>query len=361
MDNFKSTPCGVVRKHKLCKLAKLRKHTHIAKTCEQFTLSASSISTFQSCRKRYEYEKIKHIYPLERPVALDFGSALHEGIAFAMAMQNELYKYDEDKLDEEFVGVKKSCVAQVDFKTEQLPVEDRVKAHVLMEHYMDKYWKEDVRDYLFIQDEMHVRMPLINPNTGKDSKRYFIQGYLDAVFRDADGALFIMEHKTSGQANDDYFERVNIDMQIAIYADLLSRRMGEKVRRVVYDVIKKPKHTMALGETDEEYEARKAASKTGKIKRKEAETEDEFYHRLDLAIDDSYFVRREYIITDERIDELRKELWSIANEMGHCKTYYKCTGNCLKMGTCPYMKLCCAGGNIEGLEGIYTDKYPARY
>ena len=314
---------------------------------DKLTLSATSIGTFQTCRRRYEYEKVKHIYPVDKPVALSFGSAIHAGLAMAI-------RFLGGELELEKI---KKCAVEAAFEVEGLSDEDRAKVEVLLFRYIDLYLESD-NQYEVEAIEKSYTLPIVNPKTGIESTRYFLTGFVDAVYRDKDGKLHIIEHKTSSMANDDYFDRVDIDIQVAIYADLLSRSTGEDVRSVIYDVIKKPKHVMNAGETDAEYEERKAASKTGRIKRKEAETYDGFKHRLELAVGDDCFVRKEIVLTDETMDEYRRELWAIANEMGKCHEYYKCSGNCLKFGACPYMPLCKAHGNTEGLEDLYTGIRP---
>lgn len=331
-------------------------------------LSASSISTFQTCRKRYEYEKLRHIKPVETADALVFGRLVHRGLEVVF----RLISFEEYMIDTLKCHAKEWIEEQA-YAIGGVSAEDVVKATVLVNAYIDTYTNggdDDIRNWEIIDVENEFNAPITVPYSVDEidydtllrhlsgEAQYYLHGYADAAAR-INGELYIVEHKTAGQVTDGYLDRVEIDWQLAIYADALSKVYGEPIVGAVYDIIKKPKHVMSIAETDEEYAKRKAEAaaktKTGKtsIKQRQAETPEEFQRRLELAIDDNYFIRKVIKFDEETMAEFRKDLWAVAQEIGNCKTFYKCTCNCLKYGTCPFMKLCKAHGNLEGLESEY--------
>jgi len=97
---------------------------------------------------------------------------------------------------------------------------------------------------------------------------------------------FLLEHKTAAQLDADYLERLWTDFQITIYAYYVSRRWASPSPASSTTFLVKAKLQQSKGETEEEYEARRAEllakSKTGKTtaKRKLPETDLEFQERL---------------------------------------------------------------------------------
>ncbi len=318
-------------------------------------LSASSLATFQSCRKRYEYEKIRGIYPNERPVALDFGTAMHRGLERVFRGVRE---FQETTPEPDWC--KWLCQvgedAELSSRTVDLSESDRIKVEVLLDRYTTKYACSDAfgDNRLRVIDVEHsMAQPLIGPN-GRKALRYGVHGIADAVVECTDGEVAIVEHKTVAAITEQYCDRVEIDTQVLLYAYMLTLELGKPVRRVIYDIIQKPRHEMAVGETDGEFEARKAAAKCPeRCRRKFAEEPHEFRQRLADAIDDGYFMRHVVEIDGETMDEFKKDIWEMVHDVGECDRYYRQTCNCLKFGSCPYMDLCRNHGRIEGLEGQY--------
>lgn len=324
---------------------------------DRLVLSASSISTFQTCKRRYYYEKIMDMRPAEATDALAFGSAIHRGLEriFRAMMEYRNRGYDGycKEFHEEAVNDAILAATEID-----LPEQDRIKVEVLLVKYAARWLEMDMRNRTVVGTEEHNRATIRNPETGKQMRNVYVQGYCDAIVLDRDGAaLSIVEHKTTSAMNDDYFEHASIDLQVYMYADIVSRCMGKDVTQVIYDVIQKPRHEMAIGETDEEFEARKAAAKCPeRCKRKEAETPADFRARLNAAITEDYF-HREYIQIDpDMLAEFRRELWETAHEISGCTCYSKSTCNCMKWGRCPFMDACRNHGSFDGIEDKFTSR-----
>ncbi len=76
----------------------------------------------------------------------------------------------------------------------------------------------------------------------KGAKDWTAEGKIDGIMDNGDGTVSLLEHKTAGQDIDpssDYWLRLRGNVQIATYAEALSRN-GYTVRDVVYDVARKP-------------------------------------------------------------------------------------------------------------------------
>lgn len=323
----------------------------------ELVLSASSISTWQTCKRRYFYEKIKGMQPVEAD-ALAFGSAMHRGFEqiFRRMMES---KQAGETYSKEFhlATVEDACLSAL---AVDLSASDRIKVEVLLGKYCRQYLEEDMERLTVFGVEMHAYENIISPSM-RTMRGMGVQGYCDALAM-YDGKVCIIEHKTTSVLNDDYFDRATIDMQVYLYADLFSRAIAHShddmpVSMVIYDAVQKPRHEMAVGETDEEFDARKAAAKCPeRCKRKEAETESDFRARLEASIDESYF-RREYIRIDDALaKEMREELWAVAHEIKGCKCYSKSTCNCMKWGRCPFMDVCLNHGSFDGLEEKFTER-----
>lgn len=319
-------------------------------------LSASSIATWQTCKRRYYYEKLMNLRPVEAADALAFGSAMHAGLEQIFRRMMEA-KHAGEMYSREFhlATVEDACLSALSV---DLPESERIKVEVLLGKYAERWLEEDMRDRTVVGVEEHREIPVRGPS-GRRTSGIAVQGYCDALAMDG-SMLSVVEHKTTSIVNDDYFDHAGIDLQVYLYADIFSHaggRDGMPVRQVIYDAIQKPRQEMAVGETDEEFEARKAASKCpARCKRKEAESPEEFRSRLEAAIDESYF-RREYInIDDALMREMREELWNVAHEIKSCKCYAKSTCNCMKWGKCPFMDVCRNGGAFDGLEDRFTKR-----
>lgn len=294
-------------------------------------ISASSINDFLSCRKMYEYRKIHGIYPAEKSRALSFGSVVHSGLESV---------FKAIQLGEAIDKPAIINAVEVIGEGAELTAEDKVKATCLLDKYIDKYAEHDAEWFMVLSVEQQFTEPLTNPDTGKLSKMVALHGFIDGLVRDKnDGRLYILEHKTSGMVNDGYIDRILIDWQIAIYAHCLSKIMREPVVGAIYDIIKKPAIRMSAGTA-----------------KKPAETAEQFRERCMENITDDNFIRHTVLFDDAIMAGFLKDIWAVASEMRTCKTYYKCTGNCLKFGTCPYMALCRANGDIEQVKEQYIIK-----
>lgn len=303
-------------------------------------LSATAIDTFLSCRKKYYYSRILNIQPTDRPDALDFGSAVHKALAYIF---NELKTNPSNGIKE----VLPNAIDQIKQYAEEycLPKESECKAIALISSYVNLYWFDDRLKYEVLDVEKYFERPLDISQT----TLVCTHGYFDAIVKDRQTEkVYVVEHKTTGMFSDDYVEHSIFDTQVMIYMDACKNIYG-RCDGVIYDVLSKPKHSMSVGETDDEFESRKAASKTGRIKRKESETPEQFIQRIQESFNESTLTRHLIEHTNEELEAFGCELRGIYSDMHYCNSYYKCTGNCLKYGACPYMNLCSGKVTLDNL------------
>ncbi len=79
---------------------------------------------------------------------------------------------------------------------------------------------------------------------------------MDGIVRCHDG-LYLLEHKTASSIDANYLDKLWTDTQIALYCHYL-RELGYPVIGVIYNVLLKSRLKQSKGETEAEYETRKA-------------------------------------------------------------------------------------------------------
>lgn len=296
------------------------------------TLTHSSVECFQECRVKWDYRYNKEIVTTEPQTALDFGTAIHTGL-------ENWFRY----------GIDKAAIEAGVSRGEELGLssEDLIKVQVLLEKYIEIYPTEE---FEVIDVEKVFCTKLQNPRTLKHSKTFAFQGKIDGLIK-LDNAYYILEHKTTSSISDKYVDAIELKAQIALYAMAIENE-GYPIKGAIYDIIEKPGIKMSKGETEEEFEARKAAliakSKTGttKAQRKEAETPDEFMARCREKVNVRSFRRVTVMLDFERKREALDNLWRTAKDMIRPEIY-PTSGACVSFGkVCPYLNLCRAKGDI---------------
>lgn len=308
-------------------------------------LTYSMMNNFLACRRMYEYRYERNLVPVEKSAALSFGTLVHAGLEF-------WFKYHNAN----------GAVNAVESLAEKLDIDEIevAKASVLLERYT-KFYSLDPFDVEEVEYEFCT--PLINPKTKYPSKTFRLSGKVDGIVR-MNGKLFILEHKTTSAIDDAYIGRILIDSQISIYANAISYVLNEPVVGAIYDILVKPRTKFKEGETEEQFEARKAEllakSKTGKTtaKRQERETIEQYKERLNADITDDNFRREIVCFSKEDLREHLAEVWDIGQALRH-PCIFRNTGNCSKYGKpCPYLALCREHGCLDKCDGLYETKAP---
>lgn len=302
-------------------------------------ITYSMIRSFLTCRAQFDYRYNRNIVPVDTPQALSFGTAVHA------ALEAWFRFSDVD-------------AARVAILKEGLEQEDRLKATVLVEKYIE-HWGTDAFRVIGVEHEFSE--PLLNPKTRRASRTFQLCGKVDGIVK-IGSEHYILEHKTCANISQEYLDRVLIDMQIAIYADAISRQLGMPIVGAIYDILEKPQIRMRKGETESEFEERRAEliakSKTGKTtaQRKLPESAEEFTERLRGAITSENYHREIVKFDEQTIKEHQAEIWQIADDIRR-GALYKNTGSCANFGcACKYLNLCRCKGDLSKCDGLYEQR-----
>ena len=179
----------------------------------------------------------------------------------------------------------------------------------------------------------------------------------------------VVTHNTASQVDGDYLEKLWTDFQITIYAYYIEQTMGLPITGILYNVLVKAKLQQGKGETEGEYQARRAEllakSKTGRTtaKRRMPETDEEFQQRLaERHANPEMFHREMLYLSRDRFDILRSELWELTQAFLDARrrgVFYQNTAFCFNyQRPCPYFALCRSNGNPNLIENFYQRVAP---
>jgi hypothetical protein len=310
-------------------------------------------SLFRNCRKAVDWRYLQQLVPLERDRNLHFGSIIHE------CLQTWHQRRD---LEEVLALIGRLCPNRLQDENQR---RDWHLATAMMKGYAARYPAEE---FEILALEKTFEGPITNPATGAASCSFVLAGKVDGIVR-LGGDHFILEHKTAGQVDGDYLEKLWTDFQITIYAYYIEQTMGIPITGILYNALVKAKLQQGKGETEEEYQARRAEllakSKTGKTtaKRRLPESDDEFQPRLEEKYADPEMFHREMLyLSRDRFDILRAELWELTQAFLDARrrgVFYQNTAFCFNyQRPCAYFALCRSNGNLNVIENFYQRVAP---
>lgn len=320
------------------------------RTTTEYRLSQSALSCYMQCPRKFFYEKIKRRVPQETSKSLIIGKAVHAGLEYYFRNLGHFRNLGSDGVFRQLAD--SMCEAAMLSMPVGCTEEDRIKVKVMLEQYAQTYMVCDSEQFEVLEVESWFDKPLLD----KDFRMY---GVVDAIVRMKSGGVYIIEHKTASSVDDYYVEHIEIDSQVSSY--LFGFNEKYDIKGIIYDVIRKPKASMKVSETDAEYEARKAASKTGRIKRKEAEDPDEYAQRVSDEMYDAFkriilpvnwsnsdksdgFGKVQY---GDSICDLAFQAIQIRDSLRN-DIFPKHTCNCRTMyGVCPYFRVCTLRDSLD--------------
>lgn len=311
-------------------------------------------STFRNCRKKYEWRYIHKLVPLERPQALAFGALIHECLELwhgGASAPHVLSHIDASLTDLSDPAVKS----------------DWHLARAMMAGYIKRYPSED---FSVVYLERVFDGPIINPATNAASRTFTLSGKADGIVRDkATGQYFLLEHKTAAQVDASYIERLWCDFQIQLYCWYVENSLNIRISGVIYNILGKSKLRQRQGETEEEFEIRRAEllakSRTGKTtaKRQLPEDDADFAARLEAWYDrEDAFTRELIYVSRDQIEALHSELWELTQSYLDARRrgiFYQNTSFCFQYNRpCPYFQLCRSGGSQNLIDNFYRKEEP---
>ena len=310
-------------------------------------------SLFRNCRKAVEWRYIHELVPLERDRNLSFGSLIHECL--------ELWHRQRD-LDLVLDLIDRRCAARAQDEDQK---RDWHHATAMMKGYAARYPTEE---FEVVALEKTFEGPIVNPATGAASRSFRLAGKVDGIVRQ-EGQYFLLEHKTASQVDSGYLDRLWTDFQITLYAHYVEQTMDIPITGIIYNILVKARLQQSKGETEDEYEARRAEllarSKTGRTtaRRREPESDEDFQRRLGEKYADPEMFHREMLyLSRDRFDVLRAELWELTQSFLDARRrgiFYQNTSFCFNyQRPCPYFALCRSNGNPNVIENFYQRVEP---
>ena len=168
----------------------------------------TSISTFQTCPKKFYYRMIKDLTPLTTAPALLFGKALH------MALET-YYNNTENRLEKAIEAFKANYV-----DSESDAKRTTANAEKLLRGYAEVYANEPFK---VLSTEVGFSVP-VEYGSGKS---FLLCGRLDALV-DWQGALYVLEHKSTTMLASNYFFQFEMNMQVDGYIYAATQITGRR-------------------------------------------------------------------------------------------------------------------------------------
>jgi hypothetical protein len=315
---------------------------------ERSVTTYSMWSLFRNCRKAAQWRYVLDLVPMERDRNLAFGSLAHECL--------EIWHRTRD-LAATLDHVDRACANRAQDE------EQRRTWHLataMLRGYAARYPTED---FEVVALEKKFEGEILNPATGAASRSFVLAGRVDGIVR-VGNEHFLLEHKTAATLDASYLDRLWTDFQITLYAHYVEQALGIRIAGVLYNILVKARLQQSAGETEIEFEARRAEliakSKTGKssAQRRMPETDEEFQARLAAKYAEPGIFHRETLyLSRDQFDTLRAELWELTQAYLDARrrgVFYQNTSFCFQYGRpCPYFALCRSGGSTNVIDNFY--------
>lgn len=314
-------------------------------------LTYSALNTFRNCPRKYKHRYIDCLRPREKAEALSFGGVIHGAL--------ELW-YRSPK----HPSTRWKVLDYIDQQFPERMGDDSQKANwqlarAMLTGYANRYESEGLQ---VVEVEKSFIGEIRNPDTGRRSQTFVIAGKADGIVQMPDG-MYLLEHKTASSIDASYLDKLWTDTQIALYSFYL-RQLGYPIVGVIYNILLKSRLKQRAGETQEEYEIRRAElarkNKSGKstAKRQMPESDEEFQARLAEWYSRFEVFHREYIfLSEERLAMLQEEVWEITQQYLDARRRGKWllnTSNCFSyQRPCEYLPYCQSGFNPNVVDNLY--------
>lgn len=260
-------------------------------------LTVSRLQAYRRCprEEQLRYQKLLRSNETE---ALRFGTLVHRGL-------EAWWKADPE---ERLVAALQVIEGEGADRYEQ------VRAECLLRGY-DARWSGAGLTAIAVEHEF--LLPLVNPDTGSESRTWQLGGKMDALAADERGRVFVIEHKTSSAdigPGSNYIARLRLDGQVSMYLRA-ARELGHDPAGVLYDVIGKVK--LRPLKRSSEIKLKKDGTPYANV-RLEDETPDEYRDRVlehIAASPDDYYQRATVVRLEEELREFERELWQMGTAM----------------------------------------------
>lgn len=291
-------------------------------------ISYSSISDFLNCRRLYYFSNVLRLESIYENLNYVMGNAIHYGLQQlysknSKAIQNTIKEFNKIKST-----LRTDLLMSKD--KEQDLVETEYIIRGMLESYEKKY-KKLINKITLVDNEFKLEY-MINDNVQ-------LTGRIDNILKLKED-LCVHEIKTSKYLTEDYVKNIKNDFQTHIYFHVYNMTHTQKIKKILYDVIKKPS-----------------------IRKKKAETYRQFLTRLydyyQNPNDSELFYMDEItrpLVTKEKIMNILRH---VADEIRNCKVesdYYHNYKYCYVFHRCTYYEICMYGQNTLNMMNFKLKK-----
>lgn len=220
----------------------------------------------------------------------------------------------------------------------------------------DHRWQSSGWNTLSVEETF--QLPVINPETGRESRTFRQAGKVDAIAEHG-GSAYLVEHKTTSEdisdPNSTYWRRLAIDSQVSSYV-LANWQQGRKLAGTLYDVIRKPgispkqivkTDLKTLLEHGIYFGWKVSAGAVEHARQTGAESPALYSMRLARECIDNpqkYFARRVIPRLDDDLLEWAAELWEVGQAILHARNrdaHFRNSGACMLYNQpCEYLGIC---------------------
>lgn len=198
---------------------------------------------FKSCRQKWDFgSKVRMNYePLQGLKVFEVGTSIHAGMEAGYDPRiYKLLSWSERSalMVAAYVESTKQQMADALLAANEETTPEHLKEDYderlelgigMLENYANHYKDNDFYEVLYVEIEFEVEIPGL--------PGYVYQGRIDAIVRDKNGRIWIVDHKTRGQFGDT--EWADMDEQSGSYCWAIQEMLGIKVHGVVFNELLK--------------------------------------------------------------------------------------------------------------------------
>jgi hypothetical protein len=301
-------------------------------------LTNSQQKTYRRCAREHFYAYVLGYRSAHEVEALHYGDLVHMGL-------EAWWSASIDALESALPAMRPHAVDEYEL----------ARAEIMLRGY-DVMWCVEREHYEVLAVEHEFRAPLINPETGAQSRTFELGGKLDVIVRDTrDGLVKLIEHKTTSDdigAGSDYWLALQLDSQISTYF-AGARAVGFDIAECIYDVLGKPSLRPYKATPPES----RKYTKEGRLyanQREHDETAQEYKLRLAEHVADNprrYYQRGTVVRLEQEEVDAAHDAWQTAQAIKDALRLNRWPRNadaCRRFGKrCPFFDVCCRIATLD--------------
>jgi len=188
-------------------------------------LSWSEVKTWQRCQKQYEYKYVDKLQPKRKQLPLYKGSWVHACLETHYRDGNwklghQLYLDEYNKLFEEERDALNTIRGKRNPTALPQLIERIVKSYLW-------YYRDDGWEVIATEEDLRTALKGVIE----------FKGRTDLIIKDAEGLLWVVDHKTAGSIPDAGAYHA-MDQQLMMYPWAIEKEMGLRLAGVIYNYVK---------------------------------------------------------------------------------------------------------------------------